>query len=259
MSTAIARVYPPRPTAVYFFGTCIVDLCYPDAGLHGIQLLQRAGLRVIFPPEQSCCGQPAFNSGFHDEARRVARTQIEAFPKDLPVVIPSGSCGAMMTHHYRELFANDPFLPQALRFAARVFELTEFLVNVLEYQPDDLGEPLKVTWHASCHAQREMGIGDAPKRLLRHLKHVELVELQRESECCGFGGTFAVKHANISTEMTRDKAADVCKTGAARLLAGDYGCLMNIEGVLEHNGDDVRCQHIASFLWERTHPSEEHS
>jgi L-lactate dehydrogenase complex protein LldE len=241
-----------KPEAVYFYGTCLVDLFFPEAGLSGIRLLQREGLRVIFPQGQTCCGQPAFNCGYPAEARAVARAQISLFRKPYPIVVPSGSCAAMMKHHYPALFEGDPFAPEAKAFASRVFELTQFLSDVLQVEWNDRGERVRVTWHASCHALREMGIAEEPKRLLGQLHNVELVSLSREFECCGFGGTFAVRHPEISAAMVEDKADDVISTGAPVLLSGDGGCLLNIGGRLGAKGAPVRALHVAEFLWERT-------
>lgn len=245
--------FPEKPEAVYYFGTCLADLLYADAGMAGIRLLQREGVRVIYPRGQSCCGQPAFNSGFQDEAREVAAQQIVKFPKNLPIVIPSGSCGAMMTRHYEELFEGHPLQEKAQSFSARIFELSEFLVNVLNVKLEDHGDPVKVTWHSSCHAKREYGLGDEAEQLLRQLKNVELVELERKNECCGFGGTFSVKFSEISGVMAQDKSADVMQTGADILLSTDCGCLMNINGALEKQKSQVQSQHFASFIWNRTH------
>jgi len=246
------KKYPKKPTAVYYYGTCLVDLLYPEAGMAGIRLLQREGVKVIFPQEQTCCGQPAFNSGFHDEARKVAAAQVSLFPEDIPIVPPSGSCGAMIRKHYAELFKNDALRNEVKSVAERTFELTEFLVNVLKIKLEDLGAPIKVTWHSSCHAKREMEIGNAPKQLLRQLKDVEIIELEREDECCGFGGTFAIKEQHISAAMVKDKVDYISKTGANRLLGGDCGCLLNISGAMKYSGNTTAHQHIAEFIWERT-------
>ena len=242
-----------RPETVYFFGTCLVDLFYPQAGMAGIELLQREGVRVVFPQGQSCCGQPAYNSGYKDEALKVARAQLRLFTEDYPVVVPSGSCAGMMKTHWPDLFKGEPDEARAVTVASRTFELTQFLVNVLKVQFEDKGEPVRVTWHASCHAQREMGVVDEPKALLRQLANVELVELKREKECCGFGGTFAVRHPEISAAMVEDKVADIEGTGAKAVVSGDCGCLMNINGALEAGGKPVKGKHIAEFLLERTH------
>jgi L-lactate dehydrogenase complex protein LldE len=237
---------------VYFFGTCLIDLCYPQAGLAGIELLQREGIQVIYPQSQSCCGQPAYNAGFPEEAKKAARQQLKAFPRDYPIVIPSGSCGGMLKHHYPKLFANQPEAAEAQRFANRVFELTEFLVTVLDVKLEDRGQPIRVTWHSSCSALREMRVIDYSKSLLRQLKNVELIELQRERECCGFGGTFSVKQPELSAAMVGDKVADIEQTSAALLLSGDCGCLMNIGGALKHRNIPIPARHIAEFLLERT-------
>jgi len=242
---------PDHPDTVYFFGTCLIDLCYPQAGLAGIELLEREGIKVIFPQRQSCCGQPAFNSGFPAEARAVARQQLKCFSKDYPIVVPSGSCAGMLKHHYPELFVGEPEAEEARRFADRVYELTEFLVKVLDIHLEDRGKPIKVTWHSSCHALREMGIVEYSKALVRQLHNVELIELQKEHECCGFGGTFAIKLPEISAAMVGDKVADVRQTGAELLLAGDCGCLLNISGAMDYQNIAIPAKHIAEFILER--------
>lgn len=243
---------PKRPENVYFFGTCVIDLFYPGAGLAGMELLRRFGIRVVFPPDQSCCGQPARNSGYLDEARAVALRQIESFPKDWPIVVPSGSCAGMMKTHYPDLFEGRPEHAKAKAFAARVFELTDFLVSVLEVKLEDKGTPVRVTWHGSCHSMREMGVVDQPKSLLRQLANVTLVDNPREKECCGFGGTFAVRQPEISAAMVTDKVAALEETGAAEVISGDCGCLMNINGALEKAAKPMTGRHIAEFLLERT-------
>ncbi len=246
------RTYPAKPEAVYFFGTCLVDLFYPQAGLSGMKLLRREGLRVVFPKGQTCCGQPAYNNGRFADARAVARQQLRLFPKPIPVVLPSGSCAGMMRKHYPDLFAGTPDEAAARDISERVFELSEFLVHVLKADFTDLGAPVKVAWHGSCHSQREMGVREEPKTLLRGLANVELVELERERECCGFGGTFSVKEPAVSAAMVADKTADIGNTGAETVVSGDCGCLMNITGALEKQQSPVCGRHIAEFLWERT-------
>lgn len=241
----------PRPSAVYFFGTCLVDVFYPEAGLAAIRLLEREGVRVIYPQDQTCCGQPAFNSGYHEDARAVARAQMALFPGDLPIVVPSGSCASMMKHHYAALFEGDE-QRGAVAFGDRIHELTQFLTAVLGVRLQDRGEPVRVAWHASCHAMREMGVADEAKSLVRQLANVELAELSRERECCGFGGTFAVRMPEISAAMVADKANDVLATGASELLSADCGCLLNISGALDASGRPLRARHVAEFLWERT-------
>lgn len=251
-----ANQYPDRPAKAYFFGTCLIDLLYPQAGLAGMQLIQREGIQVIFPQDQTCCGQPAWNSGYREQAAAVVLNQIRCFPKDYPIVVPSGSCAGMMRHHYPEVFRGKPEEDLVKRFSQRVFELTEFLVHVLKIELKDLGEPTRVALHTSCSARREMGVADEHQALLQQLDNVHLVEQARKAECCGFGGTFAVKHPDISAAMVADKAQAITETGADLLVSGDCGCLMNITGYMEHDGVGPKGQHIASFLWERTHATE---
>ncbi|MCA1908388.1 MAG: (Fe-S)-binding protein [Magnetospirillum sp.] len=252
-----AHVTPPArmPKNVYYFGTCLVDLFFPDAGLAGMELLKRQGIRVVFPQGQSCCGQPAFNSGHRSEAREVARAQLDAFPEDWPIVVPSGSCAGMMRVHYPDLFKGDRDEERAKAFAGRVYELSWFLVHVLGLDTKlvDKGEKVTVTWHGSCHSMREMGVVDEPKRLIRALSNVTLVENPREKECCGFGGTFAVRQPEVSAAMVADKIAAIGQTGASRVVSGDCGCLMNIGGALDKAGKPTRPQHLAEFLLERCH------
>jgi len=217
----------------------------------GIKLLQQEGVKVLFPFAQTCCGQPAYNSGFPEEARAVAAKQIALFPENYPIVVPSGSCAGMMRHHYPKLFDGDPDIDRIIDFSQRIFELSEFLVHVLNIKLQDRGDPIKVTWHSSCHALREMGIIEDSKSLIRQLKNVDLIELQHETECCGFGGTFAVKQPAISAAMVRDKTDDIRQTGAARLITGDCGCLLNISGAMHHDNIRIGGQHLAEFIWER--------
>lgn len=158
----------------------------------------------------------------------------------------------MIRKHYTDLFNNDALQCESESVAKRTYGLTEFLVHVLKIKFEDLGNPIKVTWHTSCHAKREMEIGDAPKELLRQLKDVELIELEREDECCGFGGIFAIKEQYISAAMVKDKVNDISKTGANVLLGGDCGFLLNISGAMKHSGNKTAHQHIAEFIWERT-------
>ncbi len=240
-----------RPEKVYFFGTCLIDMIFPEAGMAAIGLLRRQGVEVIFPPDQSCCGQPAFNSGFAGEAAAVARKQMRVFEGTAPIVVPSGSCAGMMKHHYPELFAGTAESDRARRFADRVHELCSFLVRVLDVQLEDCGEPVKVTWHSSCHAMREMGAVADAKTLIAQLANVELVGLSREEECCGFGGTFSVKQPAISAAMVADKVDDIVKSGASAVLAGDCGCLLNINGAMARRGLPIVGKHLAEFIWER--------
>ena len=244
--------YPERPGAVYFFGTCLIDIFYPEAGLAGMALIEREGVEVIYPEDQSCCGQPAFNSGYASEARAVAARQIETFSEDIPIVVPASSCALMMRHHYPGLFAGTPLQAAAENFAERVFELTEFLVEVLQIRLTDRGEPLRVANHVSCSALRKLGVGAASGQLLDQLDGVTLVQQPRAEECCGFGGTFAVKHAEVSAAMVADKADALEQANAQLVVGGDCGCLMNIDGHLHKRKSSLACKHIAQLLWERT-------
>lgn len=245
------RRYPEKPETVYYFGTCLADTFYPGAGMAGIKLLQREGLRVIFPPGQTCCGQPAYNAGFSWEARNVAKEQIRLFPKPLPVVVPSGACAGMMRFHYPKLFSDDSKKPYVQEFSNRIFELSEFLVNVIDIRLDDKGPPVKVTWHSSCHSMREMDVIKESKSLITQLNNVELLDLEKEYECCGFGGVFSVRHPEISSVMVRDKVADIINSGASLVLTNDCGCLMNITGAMDFNKIPIKGMHLAEFLWER--------
>ncbi len=249
--------YPDKPSSAYFFGTCLVDLIYPQAGMAGIQLIQREGIKVIFPQDQTCCGQPAWNSGYRKQAREVALAQLECFPDDLPIVVPSGSCAGMMRYQYPELFKDHPEYARVQNFSNRVFELTEFLVHVLKVELKDLGEPTKIALHTSCSALREMGVADEHASLLSQLNNIQVVEQERKRECCGFGGTFAVKHPEISAAMVEDKAKAIKDTGADKLVSGDCGCLMNITGHMQHTGSGPEGQHIATLLWERTNAAKD--
>ncbi|MEW8506799.1 MAG: (Fe-S)-binding protein [Candidatus Thiodiazotropha sp.] len=248
--------YPAKPNKAYFFATCLVDLLYPEAGLAGMQLIRREGVEVIFPQDQTCCGQPAWNSGYRDEARMVALRQLACFAEDYPVVVPSGSCAGMMRHHYPEMLRGHADESDIEAFCSRVYELTEFLVHVLQIELKDLGEPVKVALHTSCSARREMGVADEHEVLLKQLSKVELLEQARKEECCGFGGTFAIKQPALSAEMVSDKANAIIETGADLLVSGDCGCLMNLGGHLDYRESSIESRHIASFVWERTHATE---
>ncbi|NVD36446.1 (Fe-S)-binding protein [Marinobacter lutaoensis] len=246
------KVYPPKPAKVYYFGTCLIDLFYPDAGIAGVELLERQGIEVIFPQGQTCCGQPAYTSGYHDEARAVARAQLSLFPEDWPIVVPSGSCGGMMRRHYPDLFRDTPDQALAESVAARVFELTDFLLNVCHIRLEDKGEPVTVALHTSCSARREMGVAGVGPALLGQLRNVTLVEQARAEECCGFGGTFAVRHPEISAAMVSEKVDTLVEAGANTFVTTDCGCLMNIAGYAEKNGRPLNGEHILSFLNRRT-------
>ena len=249
-----------RPTDIYFFATCVVDQFFPGAGLDAITLLEREGIRVHFPIEQTCCGQPAYTSGFPDEARKVAAHQLTLFPENWPVVVPSGSCAGMMKHHYPTLFAADPARQaQAEALSQRIYEFTDFLVNVLGFEPQDKGADCTVVLHTSCSARREMGVHLTGRKLLDGMQGVKVALQDHESECCGFGGTFSVKQPEISGAMVEDKVKALKATGAERVLSADCGCLMNILGHANWKDEQqglkspsLPGEHIASFLLRRT-------
>ena len=245
---------------IYFFATCLVDLLYPKAGLSAMQLIRREGIRVIFPRNQGCCGQPAFNAGYRDEALPVARALIQCFPKDIPIVVPSGSCAGMLKHHWPELFAGQVDEYEALNIANRTYELTEYLVNHLNIQLTDLGPPTKVAIHTSCSARREMQVTEHIETLVAQLEHVEVAEQEHKAECCGFGGTFSVKQADISGAMVKDKTDALRATKAHTVISQDCGCLMNIAGAFEKQQTlklpSLDTLHIAEFLWKRTHAAD---
>ena len=248
------RSYPAsKPARVYLFGTCVVDLFYPEAGMDAIRLLEREGIRGDFPAGQTCCGQPAYTSGYTDQAREVARAQLKLFAGDQPVVVPSGSCAGMLRQHYADLFKGEPdMLKQVQSLAERTYELAEFLLHVCKVQLKDSGQPVKVALHTSCSARREMNTHLHGRALLAQLANVERVEHSHESECCGFGGTFSVRMPDISGAMVADKTRNLKDSGAHQVLSADCGCLMNINGALEKQREALRGQHLASFLWHRS-------
>jgi len=259
-STPIERQYPSKPANVYLFATCLVDQFAPEVGLDTIHLLEREGIKVHFPEQQTCCGQPAYTSGYPDEARKVARQQLSLFPQPWPVVVPSGSCAAMMRHHYPKLFADDPsLLAKSKELSERLFELTEFLVHVVNFKQLDLGTPCKVALHTSCHARREMGSHETSAALLDSLTAVTVAQQARAEECCGFGGTFAIRYPEISEAIVSDKVESLRATGVEQFVSADCGCLFNITGRSAKQDEIAGCskpslpgEHIASFLWRRT-------
>ncbi len=256
MSTASQSVAPftgKKPAYAYFFATCVVDMFSPQSGLDAIELIERAGVEVLFPLKQSCCGQPAYTTGFSSEARLVAAAQLDLFPSPWPVVVPSGSCGGMLRHHWPKLFADDPALLEKARdIAARTVEFSEFMLNTLGLDLSKAhANPIKVAVHTSCTARREMDNHHHVSRLLKQLPGVEVVVQEHESECCGFGGTFSVKHPDISGAMARDKVDAIKATRCNALISADCGCLLNLNGSLEKRADSLRGEHLATFIRNR--------
>ncbi|MEN9902579.1 MAG: hypothetical protein RL651_1243 [Pseudomonadota bacterium] len=241
-----------KPQDVYFFCTCLVDLFVPEAGLDAVALLEREGVRVHFPEDQTCCGQPAYTSGQPDEARAVARQQLDLFPEPWPIVLPSGSCAGMMRHHYPTMFAGTPDAAKAEAVADRVCELSEFLVQSLNFNRPDCGQTCSVALHTSCSARRETGALAATRHLLQGLEGVTLKVQEHESECCGFGGMFSVRHPEISGGIVRDKVASIESLDADALITGDCGCMLNITGHAAKIGKPLNGKHLATFLLERT-------
>jgi len=235
---------------VSLFITCLVDQMWPSIGTSAVEVLRRAGCEVIFDERQTCCGQPAFNSGYRSDARRLAKRFIEIFEdgKVDAIVSPSGSCTAMV-HHFQELFANDEeWRQRAVRIAERTHEFASFLVNVIGVE--DVGAQFKgrVTWHDACHGLRDLHIREEPRRLIQGTRGVEFVELENADACCGFGGTFAVKFPEISVAILDSKIAAIEKANVRAVVSGDASCLMQIGGRLTRNGSSVRVLHLAELL-----------
>ncbi len=237
---------------VSLFVTCIVDQLFPRVGIAMADVLERLGYEVDFPEAQTCCGQPAFNTGYHEEARKVARHFLDVFDGAECIVVPSGSCTSMITHHYQEIFERDAKrLEQARRLADRVWEFSRFLLEVAKV--DDVGARFDgvVTYHDSCHALRELRIKDGPRRLLAKVQGLTLHEMEAAEECCGFGGTFSVKFPEVSGGMARTKIDSIRKTEAGTVVSIDPSCLMQLQGVIDRAGLPIRTLHLAEVLASR--------
>ena len=240
---------PQNPgTKASLFVTCIIDQLYPQVGVSVVKVLRRLGVDVEFPPEQTCCGQPLYNAGFSRQGRKLARRVLESFRNSKYVVVPSGSCAAMMRVFYLDLFQSDPALPLAQELSGKVYEFSEFLVDVLGVTDTKSSHPGAVTYHPSCHLLREMEVREQPQTLLNNVKGLHIENLPRAETCCGFGGTFAVKFPHISEGMDNDKVANILSTGADTVVSCDMGCLMNIEGALSRQGAAVQVRHLAQVL-----------
>lgn len=234
---------------ITLFVQCLVDTIYPEVGEAMVRVLRNLGASVHCPTDQTCCGQPAFNSGYRGQARAVARHFIEVFENSEVIVCPSGSCVNMVRHHYAELFRDTPrWLQRAQELGSRTFEFTEYLVDVLEVDDVSASYSGKVTYHDSCHLLRGIGVREQPRRLLRNVAGVEFVEMDDSDRCCGFGGSFSVKYPQISKAMVAEKANNIIKSGADTVVGCDMGCLMNIQGMLSRMGSDVQVKHIAQVL-----------
>jgi len=234
---------------VGFFATCLVDLFRPSVGFAAVKLLEDAGCEVEVPPQQTCCGQPGFNSGDRGDAKKIAKGVIATFDGFDYVVVPSGSCGGMIKTHYPELFEKgSPERAKADALAAKTFELVSFLADVLKVADVKASFPATATYHDSCSGLRELGVKEQPRRLLRSVSGLKLVELVDAEVCCGFGGTFCVKYPEISNTMLTKKVKRIAATGADTLIAGDLGCLMNMAGKLQRRGSRVAIRHVAEVL-----------
>ncbi|WP_043933532.1 (Fe-S)-binding protein [Bacillus sp. EB01] len=233
---------------VTLFATCLVDLFQSDVGKATVELLERLGCEVEFPESQVCCGQPAYNSGYVKESKEAMKRMIDTFQHAEVVVSPSGSC-ATMFREYPHLFASDQIYgPKAKALAEKTFELTQFIVDVLKIEDVGARFEHKVTYHTSCHMTRLLGVVEAPMKLLKNVKGLEFTELPGKEQCCGFGGTFAVKMAQISEQMVDEKVQHVEETGAEYLIGADAACLMNIGGRIDRLGKPIKIMHIAEVL-----------
>lgn len=230
--------------------TCLGDALYPQVGVAAVTVLEALGVEVDFPPGQVCCGQAAFNSGYREEARTSARAYLRAFAASDHVVSISGSCAAMVRRYYPVLFRDRPEAAEASALAERTYEFSQFLVDVLGVRDLPLRHEARVTLHHSCHTRRLLGVVEQPERLLGMVRSLDYVPLPRAEECCGFGGTFAVKMPHISSALADDKVDHVLETGADELLGLDMSCLMNIGGRLRRRGERVRVRHLAELLAE---------
>ncbi|WP_054955983.1 (Fe-S)-binding protein [Paenibacillus dakarensis] len=235
---------------ISLFVTCLSEAMFPRVSEAMVRLLARYGVILEFPDIQTCCGQPAYNSGYWDEARKSARTILDAFEDSDFVVSPSGSC-TYMIHHYTDLFKDDPiYLKKAKDLQQKTYEFSQFLVKVLGVTDVGAIFPQKVTYHPSCHGSRLLGVKDEPMELLRQVKELEFVPLPFAEDCCGFGGTFAVKMADISGAMVTEKVDHIVETEASVLVGLDMACLMNIAGNLRYRGEKVQVMHLAELLYE---------
>ena len=236
-------------TQADLFVTCIIDQLYPQVGVSVVRVLRKIGVDVGFPPGQTCCGQPLYNSGYTSQARQLARRVLEEFSGSTYVVVPSGSCAAMMSKFYLDLFQDEPeSLRRAQELSSKVYEFSQFLTDVIGVE--DVGARYEgaVTYHPSCHLLREMVVRTSPTRLLNNVGGVRVEELPQAEVCCGFGGSFSVKYPHISEGMVADKTANVLSTGADTLVSCDMSCLMNIEGALSRQGSTIQVRHLAQVL-----------
>ena len=238
---------------VTLFIQCLVDTMYPEVGESMVRVLRDLGFDLTCPTEQTCCGQPAFNSGYRREARVAARRFIEIFETAGDIVCPSGSCVTMVRHHYPVLFEKEPaWRERAIHVASRVYEFSEYLVDVLRIEDVGARYAGRITYHDSCHLMRGIGVKEQPRKLIGQVAGAEFVEMKKSDQCCGFGGAFSIKYPDISTAMVKDKATHIINSGAGTVVGCDVGCLMNIQGMLSRMGSTVKTMHIAQLLASRS-------
>lgn len=234
---------------VALFATCVVDQLAPEIGLAALRVLERQGAPAAFPRRQTCCGQPFFNAGYRGEARRLARATLDVLAPYDAVVVPSGSCAAMIRLHYAELVApDDPVQDRVRQVAGKTWEFSEFLTDVLGAASESRGPDRTVTFHDGCHSLRELGVRDQPRRLLGGVAGCRLIEMEGADQCCGFGGSFAVDFDRISSSMAAEKADRIAATGAGAVVSCDPSCLLQIRGALARRGHDVQVLHLAQVL-----------
>ena len=242
----------PKDKKVSLFVTCIVDMIYPNTGMSVVEILEHLGVQVDFPMEQTCCGQPGFNAGYRDDAKTVAKQFLRAFKDAEVIVAPSGSCVSMVRHEYPVLFTPEDgeLYEQAIRLASITWEFTEFLVDGLGIDRLDLKLPQKekLAIHDACHGLRTLGLSDAARRLLHNMGNAELVELNENNVCCGFGGLFSVKIPNVSNAMLTTKVANINDSEADTIVTGDVSCMMQMNGGLSRSKSSKRVMHIADVL-----------
>jgi L-lactate dehydrogenase complex protein LldE len=231
------------------FVPCLVDAFAPEVAEAAIAVLRGLGIAVVYPDGQTCCGQPAFNAGYRAAARAAARRFIEVFEPHGPIVCPSGSCVAMVRHHYAPLFEKDPnWHARAQKVASRTYEFTEYLVQVLGVDAVGASFSGRLTYHDSCHLLNAIGVAEQPRRLIENVSGADFVEMADSDHCCGFGGSFSVKYPDISAALLEDKVNNIVASGAQVVVGGDMGCLLNIEGMLHRKGIPIRVMHIAQLL-----------
>jgi L-lactate dehydrogenase complex protein LldE len=234
---------------VQLFIPCFIDQLYPETAFNTIKVLENAGCKVHYNPQQTCCGQPAYNSGYWDEAAKLAGKFLGDFRDDMPIVSPSASCTGFVIHHYPKILkSNTELLNKQEKIKSKIFELSDFLINVLKIEELSVEFNHKVTFHDACSALREYGIEDEPRKLLRMVKGLELIEMPERDTCCGFGGTFAVKNSAISTAMAEKKVLNALKTGVEFIVSTESSCLMNVNGYIAKHKLPIKGIHLADII-----------